>query len=127
MRKLKVGNDLFSVCVDDLDGTCELVTHRVRTIRGGRITTIEFNKWTWVKLSTKNGHWGWSKRIDPFYRHTWTDGVTPEPYHRSAKKAWKAALARSKTERQFYIDEPEILKKAQATIKRMVSKSKAKK
>lgn len=78
----KVGQVLFLVDYSYNDENSDKMTFEssewhIRTIRVGgrlhkelRITAIRKTKFTWVKLSTKNGDWGWAKKIDSVDRIT---------------------------------------------------------
>ena len=61
-RKIRVGMDVYKVCVwDEDDGTIktELETHRVSVIRKEVAFLIHKNKFTWGKRSRKTGDYGW--------------------------------------------------------------------
>ena len=108
----RVGQQLFAVLVSD-SGSCEMQTWEVRTVRGGNVTAIQRNPWTWVKLSTKHGHWGWAKNIDSIWRKTWKQNQNPDHLSRTKKAAWKSLLK----SRLNYV-EPEAAEKARATARR---------
>jgi len=107
----RVGQQLFEVLVSE-SGSCEMQTWEVRTVRGGYVTAIQRNAWTWVKLSTKHGDWGWAKNIDVIWRKTWKQNQNPD-VSRTKKAAWKSILKA----RLSYV-EPEAAQKARATARR---------
>lgn len=71
--KFRVGQVLFSISFIENDNgkfTFKSYDWIIRTIRGTRVTAIRKTKFTWAKLSTKNGDWGWAKSIDASDRVT---------------------------------------------------------
>lgn len=114
----KVGTEFFEVFIDEATGECRMETWEVRTIRGGRITAIHRDRFTWVKLSKKNGDFGWAKTIDPLWRATW-DVQHPRPGYLALNKraAWRKLLNDGLSGR-LYIDDETILAKIIKTAKR---------
>lgn len=127
MTKYKKGQDLFCVYADDETGTCELWLYKVRTIRAGFVFAIRYEKdWTWVKLSNKNGDWGWAKNIDPLCRDRTPIGKDFSDLHTTKLKAWKHALKESNGWRKKYFEDG-MWEKATKTMKRMITRNKRKK
>ena len=124
---LKIGQPFFQVHIDPMDGTCVMAEYRVRTIRGGKVTAIQYMPGiTWVKLSTKSGDYGWDKSIAPVFRKTWpeTDSCEDQGLFTTRSKAWRAAQKRMKGERFRSWFEDGMAEKADRTIKRMLAQAK---
>lgn len=116
----KVGQVLYSVSYDTEKSKFYSEEWHVRTIRGGQVTAIMKDEFTWVKLSKTHGDWGWAKSIPPLWRETWAEGTTPgrgiAPTRLGAWKAVRKELARG-----WILDEGPELEKALATADRMIS------
>jgi hypothetical protein len=116
---MTIGQQLYDVLESD-DGTCEMQTWEVRTIRKVRITAILINQWTWKKLSIHHGDYGWAPIIDPLWRRTWIDGDCP--FHLTKKAAWKALLKQAEAG-TLYIDDRFAVDRIIATAKAQIKKS----
>ena len=66
--KYKIGQVLYSYHADGEDGTLAPFTYVVRTIRDGNVYAIVKASYTWGKLSTKTGHYGWLDPLPPWAR-----------------------------------------------------------
>lgn len=63
---MKIGDTLYSVTVDE--GLISATSYVVRSKRHGSFYLIVKNSATWVKLSRKNGDWGWAANIPDCFR-----------------------------------------------------------
>jgi hypothetical protein len=117
-----VGRQLFDVDVDYLSGECEMQIWEIRTIRVGKITAIQRNEWTWVKLSSKNGDWGWARSIDSFWRKTWPQNAEiPSSLSTTRAGAWRRVLKAAKAGK-LYIDDPVVTEKVIRTAAGQISR-----
>lgn len=91
--KYKVGQ-VFIECSANDDGAVDFDEWHVRTIRGGKVTAIMFDKvWTWGKLSKKNGDFGWKKNIPKEFRRTWKADGKPWRMFTTKRQAARDELA----------------------------------
>lgn len=117
--KYRVGQSLYDVLVGN-NGACELTEWIVRTIRGGKVTAIKKDQFTWVKLSSKNGDWGWAKSIDPLWRQSWSCGQ-PAPLQTTKRLAWKDCLTIAKR-KGHYLDTDEENDRVIRTANQQITK-----
>ncbi len=91
-----VGQELYRVSWNDEDGKCEQDTYIIRSIRKGRVHATRKTEFTWVKVSTKHGDYGWAKYISHWdkeaFRPEGLAGLGWKPnVHLTKLAAWKAA------------------------------------
>lgn len=121
-RAMKPGTVLFEVDID-VDGTCRIQHWVVRTVRGGKVTAIRKDQFTWVKRSLRNHDWGWADDIRSYDRRSWPIGAAPLGVFTTVLAAWKDA---HKRQLEWWLEEPH-LSKARRTIARKISELSAKK
>lgn len=94
MAKYKVGQELYKVWWEDEEGTCGQDLYIVRSIRKGRIHATKKDSHTWVKVSKKNGDYGWASYISRWDKESFREdglyGRKPS-VHTTKLAAWKAA------------------------------------
>ncbi len=90
---LKVGDVFYTVYIDHEEGGHQLEEWHVRTVRTGQAHLVEKTKWTWVKLSTTNGDYGWAPKIDDWNRKTVPiNGPLPADFSTTKRGAYRLAL-----------------------------------
>ncbi len=73
---IKVGDIFWECAVSDGSGEVEWDQWVVRTIRGGKVYVILKASYTWGKLSTRHGDFGWLDPIPEWCRKSWRVGET---------------------------------------------------
>jgi hypothetical protein len=124
MMKYKIGQDLYRPYADGETGKIELDIYKVRTIRGGIVYAVLFSKgFTWVRLSTKTGDYGWGKNIPGYCRERARDG---EPFRSLFTTSRQALMAIKKdvTKNEHGVYSPDIKKKILTTIKGQLTRLK---
>lgn len=135
VKPAKIGDEYFRLFVND-DGMHEWWTYRVRSIQNRNITPKEYQgrlpdrivryvyavaifSWTWGKLSTKAGDYGWLDPISDDWRVKWRADEEPRDLFRTKKAALKYEIATHDPE---YFDDPaegvRVLTKLQNMLKR---------
>lgn len=120
-KPYKEGETLYEVCLDSDTGKFETDIWIVRTIRGGKITAICKNEYTWVKLTKKHGDWGWDPNIPAIWRETWAVGRHPR---RNIRRTRLEAWTLERDQLKSWMDEGEMLDKAIKTADAQISKHK---
>lgn len=69
----KLGDVLWT-CDEDDSGKVSFTEYRVRTIRKGKAYATAIYPWTWGKLSSKSGDFGWLDPIPSWCRRAWRIG-----------------------------------------------------
>jgi len=92
VMKYKIGEELHRCIISDETGRPEYDLFRVRSFRGGKVTVILVNQFTWVKLEWgKNQARGWAKRIDCLFYQQCRLGEKFGYLHRTKAAALKQA------------------------------------
>lgn len=115
MKAPKIGTIYYSLYVDEETLQHDWDEWHVRTIRGGKVTAIRKDQFTWVKQSKKAGDWGWAKRIHSLWRNTWRQGSDPFGMHTTK-------LAEIKSVMHYHKDDLKITKKLSLMKSRLRSK-----
>ena len=90
---LKVGDIFYAVFVDPEEGTHCMEEWHVRTVRAGQAHFVQKTKWTWVKLSTTIGDFGWAPKIEDWNRKTApVAGPLPAGFAPTKRGAYRLAL-----------------------------------
>lgn len=130
MKPAKIGDEYFSLYIDEETLSHEWWIYRVRSIQNRKVAAwsdrttryvyaIAVFSWTWGKRSTKSGDYGWLDPISDDWRKKWRADEEPRDLFRTKKAAIKYEIA---SHDPRYYDDPEqgakILAKLQNMIKR---------
>jgi hypothetical protein len=120
----KIGRDLYSLVIDAESGKCEIWTYRIRTMRRGRVYAILLASFTWGKVSTKSGDYGWLPNIPAWARRAWSADANPRDLFTTKLAALRSEI---KTLDVDYFESQEAYDKAMRTLKGMETKHRPKK
>lgn len=90
---MKVGDEYYDCWVDLDEGCIGVDLWIITKIAGPRAFAIKKTPYTWVKVSTKTGDYGWAKRISDFDRAAFAVASgPPDSWAKTKAAAYTKAL-----------------------------------
>jgi hypothetical protein len=107
---VKIGGVYYQAWV--VEGSVEIDTCILRTIRGPHGYLVAQNEFTWVKSGFgKRATWNWAKRVDPLYRTRFRiETGVPVEFARSKTQALRVKIRKMERAAKDYPEtDPEII------------------